>query len=107
MKVSAIRNYYDSSANYARKQQQNVLNNEPAFKGGKRGLCSAAGGALGAAAGGAIIGGGSLAGAAALAATGPVGWALVGLYTIGGLVSGSWLGDGIDEAIEDKSSKSK
>lgn len=109
MKVSAVGNYHNHSASYARKQQQSVLNNsslkqddsEVAFKGIKRALCSTAGGALGAAAGGAIMGGGTLAGAAALAATGPVGLIAVGAYALGGLLAGSWLGDTTGEMIED------
>ena len=50
-----------------------------------------AGGAAGALAGGAIAGGGTLAGAAAIAATGPIGWAFTAAYAIGGALIGSFL----------------
>lgn len=110
MKVLTIGNYYNHSTNYARKQQQNALSNsllrqsndEVAFKGVKRALSSTAGGVLGAAAGGAIMGGGTLAGAAALAATGPIGLIAVGAYALGGLLAGSWMGDTAGEIIEEK-----
>ena len=103
MKVSAISKSYVSS-NYVKPQ---MLKNHKDYsinfegKGGKI-LGGLLGGVAGGAAGGAIIGGGSLAGAALLAATGPIGWGLAALYTAGGAIAGSYLGSGLGDLTEDK-----
>ena len=92
MKISAIgKNYVNH--NYPKKIHQQKYQN---FEGkGKRLLGGILGGAAGGVAGGAIIGGGSLAGAALLAASGPVGWGLAAIYTVGGSILGSWIGSKI------------
>ena len=65
------------------------------------------GGAAGGAAGGAIIGGGSLAGMLAVSsALGPIGWGLAAAYTIGGALTGGYIGSAVgDEITENKNNK--
>lgn len=102
MKVSAIN--YSINQNYAKGKvtSKHVQANNIAFDGKGKFLGGLLGGAAGGAAGGAIIGGGTLAGAALLAASGPVGWGLAALYTVGGAVAGSWLGSEAGDFIENK-----
>ena len=102
MKVSAIN--YSIKQNYAKGNvtSKHVQANNIAFDGKGKFLGGLLGGAAGGAAGGAIIGGGSLAGAALLAASGPVGWGLAALYTVGGAAIGGWLGSEAGDVIENK-----
>lgn len=72
------------------------------FKGPGRFLGTLLGGAAGGATGAAIIGGGSLAGAAALAALGPLGVAAVAVYAIGGTLAGGYVGEGFGRVIDEK-----
>ena len=104
MKVSAISTSYVNQ-NYTK---NHVMKNHQNFeaKSGKI-LGGIIGGAAGGAAGGAIIGGGSLAGAALVAASGPIGWGLAALYTVGGVVVGGWLGSGVGDAVSDKDNGDK
>ena len=78
------------------------------FKGkGGQALGGAVGGAVGGAIGTAIIGGGSLAGAAAVAALGPIGLGLVALYAIGGAVVGGYAGASAAKELEDENDTDK
>ena len=111
MKVSAInhsmnRNYNNRKATGNNLEITNKTNNSVRFEGkGGKFLGGLLGGAAGGAAGGAIIGGGSLVGATLLAASGPVGWGLAALYTVGGAVVGGYVGSGIGDKLEDKPDK--
>ncbi len=108
MRVSAI-NHCD----YQVKQRRAIHNNlshqavdSVAFQG-KAGkiVGGALGGVAGGAAGGAIIGGGTLAGAALVAASGPIGWGLAALYTVGGAIVGGWLGSEVGDIATEKKDK--
>ena len=102
MKVSAIN--YSINQNYAKGKvaPKHLQANNIAFDGKGKILGGLLGGVAGGAAGGAIIGGGTLAGAALVAASGPIGWGLAALYTVGGAVAGSWLGSEAGDFVENK-----
>ena len=108
MKITAVNqfNYHARQTDFNQRKKMPLKNSNVTFqaKGGKF-LGGVLGGVAGGAAGGAIIGGGSLAGAALLAASGPIGWGLAALYTIGGTIAGGYVGAGIGDAVTDKKKK--
>lgn len=108
MKIAAVNQftYGTKQTGFNRKKLAEKMPSNVTFqgKGGKL-LGGVLGGVAGGAAGGAIIGGGTLAGAALLAASGPIGWGLAALYTVGGALAGGYVGAGIGDAATDKKKK--
>ena len=104
MKITAISNNY-TNFNYPSKLQQKHYQSFEG-KGGE-----IVGGVIGSAAagiaGGAAVGGGSLAGVLLLAASGPVGWGIASVCTIGSAIAGGWLGSKLGDKITENNKKKK
>ena len=98
MRISAISNScinHNYTKNIQQKNYQNFEGNVGKIIGGVIG--TAAGGT----AGGLAAGGGSLIGALFVAASGPLGWAIASVCTIGGAIAGGALGSKLGEKIDD------
>ena len=102
MKISAISNTCVNH-NYTKTVQQK---NYQSFEGNAGKIIGGVlGTAAGGTAGGLAAGGGSLIGALFVAASGPVGWAIASICTIGGAIAGGALGSKLGEKIDEDNKK--